>query len=206
MSGVESSGVTLSLVDSSILSCWEEMIKQGKECSLMLKHSKGNVTVKLQSTSKVSPLHQASLSASAEAKKGKKKSKKKRLERLLAYHQRLVEERGLPPSRLMLQQAAEVLTSQPSQSHGQTEKQFKCDQCKFSSELQRGFKVHMGRIFSCLKIFVMTNVKNFWQYLLLRKSEKSCQRCLHPPLSVTASLSVASSVCVVVKDVKVKKH
>ena len=72
MSGVESSGVTLALVDSSILSCWEEMVKQGKECSLMLKHSKGNVTVKLQSTSKVSPLPQASLSASAEAKKGKK--------------------------------------------------------------------------------------------------------------------------------------
>ena len=145
MSGVESSGVTLALVDSSILSCWEEMVKQGKECSIMLKHSKGNVTVKLQSTSKVSPLPQASLSASAEAKKGKKKSKKKRLERLLAYHQRLVEERGLPPSRLMLQQAAAVLTSQPSQSHGQTEKQFKCDQCEFSSESQRGFKVHMGR-------------------------------------------------------------
>ena len=72
MSGVESNGVTLPLVDSSILSCWEEMVKQGKECSLMLKHSKGNVTVKLQSTSKVSPLPQASLSASAEAKKGKK--------------------------------------------------------------------------------------------------------------------------------------
>ena len=143
MSGVESSGVTLALVDSSILSCWEEMVKQGKECSLMLKHSKGNVTVKLQSTSKVSPLPQASLSASAEAKKGKKKSKKKRLERLLAYHQRLVEERGLPPSRLMLQQAAAVSTSEPSP--GQTEKQFKCDQCEFTSESQRGFKVHMGR-------------------------------------------------------------
>ena len=143
MSGVESNGVTLALVDSTILSCWEEMVKQGKECSLTLKHSKGNVTVKLQSTSKVSPLPQASLSASAEAKKGKKKSKKKRLERLLAYHQRLVEERGLPPSRLMLQQAAAVSTSEPSP--GQTEKQFKCDQCEFTSESQRGFKVHMGR-------------------------------------------------------------
>ena len=120
-------------------------MKQGKECSLMMKHSKGNITVKLQSTSKVSPLPQASLSASAEAKKGKKKSKKKRLETLLAYHQRLVEERRLPPSRLMLHQAAAVLASQPSQSHGQTEKQFKCDQCEFSSESQRGFKVHMGR-------------------------------------------------------------
>jgi hypothetical protein len=150
MSGVESSGVTLALVDPSILSCWEEMVKQGKECSLILKHNKGNVTVKLQSTNKVSSLPQAPLSASPAVKKRKKTSKKKRLERLLAYHQRLVEERGLPPSRLMLQQAAVVSatassTSQPSQSPGQNEKQFKCDQCEFSSESQRGLKVHMGR-------------------------------------------------------------
>ena len=55
----------------------------------------------------------------------------------------LVEERGLPPSRLMLQQAAAVSTSEPSP--GQTEKKFKCDQCEFTSESQRGFKVHMGR-------------------------------------------------------------
>ena len=150
MSGVESSGVTLALVDPSILSCWEEMVKQGKECSLFLKHNKGKVTVKLQSTNKVSSLPQASLSASPAVKKRKKTSKKKRLERLLAYHQRLVEERGLPPSRLMLQQAAVVSatassTSQPSQSPGRNEKQFKCDQCDFSSESQRGLKVHMGR-------------------------------------------------------------
>ena len=150
MSGVESSGVTLALVDPSILSCWEEMVKQGKECSLILKHNKGKVTVKLQSTNKVSSLPQASLSASPAVKKRKKTSKKKRLERLLVYHQRLVEERGLPPSRLMLQQAAVVSatassTSQPSQSPGRNEKQFKCDQCDFSSESQRGLKVHMGR-------------------------------------------------------------
>ena len=43
----------------------------------------------------------------------------------------------------MLQQAPAVSTSEPSP--GQTEKQFKCDQCEFSSESQRGFKVHMGR-------------------------------------------------------------
>ena len=101
MSGVESSGVTLALVDSSLLSCWEEMIKQGKECSLVLKHNKGKVTTTLQSTS---CLPHPSLSASNKTRK--KASKKKRLEGLLAYHQRLVEERGLPPSRLMLQQAA----------------------------------------------------------------------------------------------------
>ena len=76
MSGVESNGVTLALVDSSILSCWEEMVKQGKECSLTLKHCKGKITVELQSTSKVSPLAQASMSASAEAKKGKRRARR----------------------------------------------------------------------------------------------------------------------------------
>ena len=34
---------TLVLVDPSILSCWEEKVKQGLDCSLMLKHSKGVV-------------------------------------------------------------------------------------------------------------------------------------------------------------------
>ena len=79
MSGVESSGVTLALVDSSLLSCWEEMIKQGKECSLVLKHNKGKVTTTLQSTS---CLPHPSLSASKKTRK--KASKKKRLEGLLA--------------------------------------------------------------------------------------------------------------------------
>ena len=143
MSGVESSGVTLALVDSSLLSCWEEMIKQGKECSLVLKHNKGKVTTTLQSTS---CLPHPSLSASKKTRK--KASKKKRLEGLLAYHQRLVEERGLPPSRLMLQQAAAASspsTSHPSQSPGPNEEQFKCDQCEFSSKSKRGLKVHNGK-------------------------------------------------------------
>ena len=142
MSGVESSGVTLALVDSSLLSCWEEMIKQGKECSLVLKHNKGKVTTTLQSTS---CLPHPSLSASKKTRK--KASKKKRLEGLLAYHQRLVEERGLPPSRLMLQQAAAASpsTSHLSQSPGPNEEQFKCDQCEFSSKSKRGLKVHNGK-------------------------------------------------------------
>ena len=153
MSGVESNGVTLALVDSSILSCWEEMVKQGKECSLLLKHNKGKVTVKLQSTSNVSSTPQASLSASPAAKKRKKKSKKKRLERLLAFHQRLVEEKGLPPSRLMLQQAAVAsATSPPSQCPGPNEEPFKCDQCGFSSKSKRGLKVHNGKQHKDLKL------------------------------------------------------
>ena len=76
--------------------------------------------------------------------------KKKRLEALLAYHQRLVEEKGLPPSRLMLQQAAAATTSPSasstlSQSPGTSETLFKCDLCDFSSKSKRGLKVHTGR-------------------------------------------------------------
>ena len=151
MSGQDSIDVTLAYVDPSLLSCWQEMVKRGEECTLMLKHSRGQVTATLQSTNQASTLPEPSLSSSASAKKKKKKgNKKKRLEALLAYHQRLVEEKGLPPSRLMLQQAAAATTSPYasstlSQSPGTSETLFKCDLCDFSSKSKRGLKVHTGR-------------------------------------------------------------
>ena len=145
--------MTLAPVDPALLSCWEEMVKRGEECTLVLKHSKGQVTATLQSTNQASTLPEPSLSSSASAKKKMKKkkgNKKKRLEALLAYHQRLVEEKGLPPSRLMLQQAAAATTSPSasstlSQSPGTSEISFKCDLCHFTSKSKRGLKVHTGR-------------------------------------------------------------
>ena len=151
MTSKELPDVTLALVDPTLLSCWEEMVKRGEECTLMLKHSKGQVTATLQSTKQTSILPVPSLSSSASAKKKKKKgNKKKRVEALLAYHQRLVEEKGLPPSRLMLQQAAAAATSPSSsstlsQSPGTSEMSFKCDLCDFTSKSKRGLKVHTGR-------------------------------------------------------------
>ena len=152
MSGQDSIDVTLAHVDPSLLSCWQEMVKRGEECTLMLKHSRGQVTATLQSTNQASTLPEPSLPSSASAKKKKKKkgNKKKRLEALLAYHQRLVEEKGLPPSRLMLQQAAAATTSPSasatlSQSPGTSKMLFKCDLCDFSSKSKRGLKVHTGR-------------------------------------------------------------
>ena len=102
MSGKDSTHVTLAHVDPSIVSCWDKMVKQGEECSLLLKHSKGRVIATLQCTKPVKP-PSTSPSSSSSAKKNKKKEgdKKKKLEKLLAYHQRLVVERGLPPSRLI---------------------------------------------------------------------------------------------------------
>ena len=137
--------VTLACVDPALVSCWDRMVKQGKECSLLLKHSKGKVIATLQCPTPTTPSalpSSTSLSSSAKRKKKKKGGKKRKLEKLLAYHQRLVVEKGLPPSRLMEEHAA--ISSAPfDQSTGA--KKFKCDQCEFTSDSQRGLKVHVGR-------------------------------------------------------------
>ena len=149
MSSEDSIDVTLALVDPTLLSSWEGMVKRGEECSLLLKHSKGKITVTLQCTTPTTPSSSTSSpSSSAKKRKKSKGSKEKRLKALLDYHQRLVVEKGLPPSRLMEQHAAASTTapSSPAQSSGQVkEKQFQCDECDFSSESQRGLKVHVGR-------------------------------------------------------------
>ena len=110
-------------------------MKQGQDCSLLLKHSKGKVTATLQSVKPISPSSTTSSSTSAKRKK-KNGDKKKKLDKLLAYHQRLVVEKGLPPSRLMEEHAA---------ASSAARKKFKCDQCDFVTESQRGLKVHIGR-------------------------------------------------------------
>ena len=110
-------------------------MKQGQVCSLLLKHSKGKVTATLQSVKPISPSSSTSSSTSAKRKK-KNGDKKKKLDKLLAYHQRLVVEKGLPPSRLMEEHAA---------ASSAAKKKFKCDQCDFETESQRGLKVHIGR-------------------------------------------------------------
>ena len=88
------------------------------ECSLFLKHRRGKIITILQCTNFKSPeakIKTAVLTPPAEVKKLKKKRNKKRLEALLSYLQRLVEEKGLPPSRLMLQHAAAAPPMTPAQ-------------------------------------------------------------------------------------------
>ena len=108
MSGEDFVGVTLANVDPSIVSCWDKMVKQGEECSLLLKHSKGKVVSTLQCITPVKTLTSlpSSPPSALEKKKKRKGAKKRKLEKLLAYHQRLVVEKGLPPSRLMEEHAA----------------------------------------------------------------------------------------------------
>ena len=126
MSSKDSIDVTLALVDPTLLSSWEGMVKRGEECSLLLKHSKGKITATLQCTTPTTPSSSTSSpSSSAKKRKKSKGSKEKRLKALLDYHQRLVVEKGLPPSRLMEQHAAASTTapSSPAQSSGPKEKQ-----------------------------------------------------------------------------------
>ena len=56
----------------------------------------------------------------------------------------LVEEKGLPPSNLMLKHAAEAsLPSPPTQKPGKEESYFKCDHCESKFKLKRNLMKHM---------------------------------------------------------------
>merc|ERR1712208_168989 len=123
-------------------SCWDKMVKRGEECSLLLKHSKGKVIATLQCTTPVKTKTSSNFSTPSAEEEKKKRGKKRKLEKLLAYHQRLVAEKGLPPSRLMEEHA--TISSTPSDQSTGAEK-FKCDHCDFKSDSQRGLKVHVGR-------------------------------------------------------------
>jgi len=130
-------------VDPSILSCWEEKVKEGFDCTLLLKHSKGKVTTILKCSKLVASsdarasVPQLAVSPTqvevAKRKKKRRKMSKKKLESLLSYQERLAREKGLPPSRLMLQHAA-VVPPLPAS------KEFQCDQCEFFFNFQAGVK------------------------------------------------------------------
>ena len=155
MSAFELCDVTLASVDTDVLSCWESKVKLGFECSLLLKHSKGKIITTLKFSKKRDQEVKTSTSSSSvsQAEKGKKKQKKKggnpkKLEALLSYQERLVKEKGLPPSRLMLQHAAVETssTTAPIQEPGHiSSEKFPCDQCDFTSKSMLGLKVHIGR-------------------------------------------------------------
>lgn len=136
--------VTLAYADPDILSCWEGKVRQGLECTLTIKHKQGKITTVLQCHSNVSLEARALSSSICQADKQKKKRKNKggktkKLESLLLYHQRLVEEKGLPASELMKKHAASSPDIQAKDSN-----QFSCDLCDYTSTSQRGVKTHKG--------------------------------------------------------------
>jgi hypothetical protein len=140
--------VTLASVDPEILLCWGNMVRQGSDCSLLLKHSKGKITTILKSTGsrilkKKDPSPTPPISTPAEKKRKKKRgNKQKRLKALLAYHQRLVVEKGLPPSKLMLQHAALMVL--PVQAEQEEPLLLQCDICDFKTNSQQEVNVHKG--------------------------------------------------------------
>ena len=167
--------VTLASVNPAILLCWEEQVRQGMECSLFLKHRKGKFITILKCTNYESSEAKAKSNVQSQAeihlrnkkvkdkktiasappppieantKKRKGTSKKKRLEALLSYHQRLVLEKGLPPSRLMLLQAE--VASSPSilneKSANEDAILFKCDYCEHTASSMHEVNAHMSCI------------------------------------------------------------
>ena len=152
MSAQYSSDVTLASADPALVLCWEEKVRQGEDCTLQLKHSKGRITTIFKSTrllNKIPHPHSSDPILPQAEKEKKKKNKRKRgtpksLEALLSYQKRLVEERGLPPSRLMQEQAAQASIS-PSQA-GEEEDihNFKCEICDYSTNSKHGLSVHIG--------------------------------------------------------------
>ena len=123
----------------------------GAECTLLLKHRKGKITTILTSTStrilepKVSPSTHKESSNQADKKKTvrKKRNSKKRLETLLSFQRHLVEEKGLPPSRLMLQHDA-ASPAQSFQAESINIEHFKCDHREYTTYSKHGLSVHMG--------------------------------------------------------------
>ena len=120
-------------------------MNQGKDCSLFLECKKGKISTTLEvsqlrssivKASKLTPESQAGI-------KKKNKNSSKRLQKLLDYHQRLVTEKGLPPSRLMLHHAAALVTeSDKKPEQEENTQEFKCDQCDHTSKTVHGLKVH----------------------------------------------------------------
>ena len=144
MSVPDSSNVTLAYVDPDVLSCWEGKVKKGLECTLTLQHKQGKITTTLQchSSLNLDAKSLSSLNCQADNIKKKKKNKgdkSKRLESLLSYHQRLVDEKGLPESELMKKHAA-IPPTHPTN----TVNKFYCNLCEYTSTSQRGVNTHKG--------------------------------------------------------------
>ena len=141
--------VTLVSTDPELLLCWEQQVKQGKDWSLILKYQGGKITNTLQVSRRhkaVAPKIDSEPTSSSQDEKNnrdvKKKNKKKSLEKLLSYHQHIVNEKGLPPSRLMLQHSQ------------QNNEQFKCDQCDFKATSLKHLEVHKNATHKAQNILI----------------------------------------------------
>ena len=177
--------VTLAPADPALFLCSKEKVKQGVECILVLEYSQGKTPtifkssisrspdakathteqsqaekkVKKNETQNMIPTSTSKSPEAQEKRKRKKGGKKKSLESLLLYHQRLVEEKVLPPSRLMLKQAATVSVKAHGDLHKESEDtlwpgvkesdedeqtgEVKCPSCRQIFETEHGLSNHV---------------------------------------------------------------
>ena len=86
-------------------------------------------------------------------KKKNRSGSKTRLEALQAYHQSLVVEKGLPPSRVMLKHSSSAVSPYKTAKKPMQEKVtlFKCEICAYQSQSLHGIIVHKGRTHKELK-------------------------------------------------------
>ena len=68
--------VTLASADPALILCWDEQVKQGKDCSLILKYHGGKITTTLVAH-KLKPVPISSSQAEKIDQKFKRKKKKK---------------------------------------------------------------------------------------------------------------------------------
>ena len=78
---------------------------------------------------------------------------------LLSFQKRLVEEKGLPPSKLMLGQAAHA-SSQLVQAEHVGIDHFKCDECDYAANSSHDVKVHIGKFYHGQQTPVVINVED----------------------------------------------
>ena len=118
--------VTLASADPELILCWEKKVKQGKECSLLLEYKNGKVGNSETRIPAVAPKSQT------EKKKQESGRKKKKIAKLLDHNKQLVEEKGLPPSNLMLKHAIQAPSNiPPTQKPGLVDDcLFKCAHCE----------------------------------------------------------------------------
>ena len=141
----------------------EQKVRLGIECSLMLKHSKGKIITTLMTCStKViiqRLLYQINLLFKPIIRRTKRERTQKVLGDLLSFQKRLVEEKCLPPSKLMLEQAA-LATSQLVQAEHVGIDHFKCDECDYAANSSHEVKVHMHKFHREQQMPIVTNVED----------------------------------------------
>ena len=78
---------------------------------------------------------------------------------LLSFQKRLVEEKGLSPSKLRLEQADHASSRLVQAEHVGID-HFKCDECDYAANSSHDVKVHIGKFHHGQQTPVVTNIED----------------------------------------------